>query len=1186
MSFDSTNASFTVTPDPATGAYSVDVSVSSDQDEPSGVRPSVIDYPALSGTAQVGTELRVEPGTWSGTPAPLLSFQWQRDGFDIPGATGETYNVAPEDDQSELCCRVSALNLIGQSDATTPFIRVAYPAPTLLADLGEEVIDFGSGVEEFETAQNFEGQDLRFTAKGGSATIDPETGLLAIPTDIPLSNTGIIVTAANSGGSASSTLYVTTERENNAVSEALAANHEAAFSDRLAFAGARFVQAVLYDNKITPSAYTPVEAVMDRSWKPDAHNRLGGEGSYADTAGNFSSDVHENAPQLFFPWASAEATEYTDAFRPTDGGAANLSAADLPENWTARINGAPVRITRVFRKSVPIQTAQVAPRTYDNRRRHLVTLELEEDIPTNALVVVTPPSGGTLAASYDGQAVSEAIHVCQEGYASSGPKKAYVGLWLGTNKSGNAASTNSTLSAYTGWKLIRVEDDEVAASGTLSLVKPATETHQSNLNYNGCDIFEADFSDVSDTGHYRLEVAKIGSSMAFAIEEQPYTEAFRAAARWYFHQRSGCAIEEPFGEGRERPRNDHPADGVIIHQTDVLLGRHSEGFVGGSDVFEVLKETGHSSSHDVAEPTGDTSPGELVPNDAFANSGNWRVLDASFILTGSALQINATSGYRNATLDLTNKTTSNQTYTLGIHLVELTGRIRAKLNRGTTQAITELTTGWNLFEIENAENQGIFIDALAGASGLIDAISLSPKDATDDTQAVEAATATRSEVAEQAWGGWHDAGDWDRRIQHMGVVFTMAQMVELLPSLREIDLNIPESGCVFADSPVEARKSATDTGDGKTILPDLIHEALWGISLWRRTQRADGGIIGGVEYSLDGIAGSVSWNHLQETYAYAPEEWSAYQFVTAAAKLGHVISVVCGDEKLGQSLKDEASLAWEWAEKTLDTGIDSYNTFDNTAMAIVRVAAAASLYRATGNEAARAVFESYNAFKPIAKHGLPRAGEDLGTRRGDYVMEAWEYVRAGQEGRAVDATVSEAIVTWSDRRFATDTRIGSNYGLHSTGLYPWGAGWMRFGPGSNWRCGRLALDLLAKGEITEEVADTAIEGMWFALGCNPSNVSLVQGLGIRPFGDPLMMDAIDGPIPGNPCFGPAAGNLRTFEINSMGDSIYPKAQSDWPRYAAIFESSRAVVSSEHGMKSNALEWLFATGFVNEALSRN
>ncbi|NJN32608.1 MAG: hypothetical protein HC824_20970, partial [Synechococcales cyanobacterium RM1_1_8] len=86
----------------------------------------------------------------------------------------------------------------------------------------------------------------------------------------------------------------------------------------------------------------------------------------------------------------------------------------------------------------------------------------------------------------------------------------------------------------------------------------------------------------------------------------------------------------------------------------------------------------------------------------------------------------------------------------------------------------------------------------------------------------------------EAWGGYFDAGDWDRRIQHVEVARMLLELAELFPSYAaQLNLNLPESN---------------------NALPDLVDEAFWGLDLFRRMQLADGGIRGGIE-SADHPAG-------------------------------------------------------------------------------------------------------------------------------------------------------------------------------------------------------------------------------------------------------------------------------------------------------------------------------------------
>jgi endoglucanase len=792
----------------------------------------------------------------------------------------------------------------------------------------------------------------------------------------------------------------------------------------LSFLGSDRILVHITETEIEEVPPQPVALGAPVEWADDFADRFGGMGTLDGVPGNFSGRRHAIAPQMFRPWPRLKQETVISAFDPPEGEGFGPSAADNPSSWTVTVDGMSRPVEAVWRKTVPFQTAQVAPREYASGRRHLVTLLLGSAIAEGAEVSVALPGLAPSVARRSDALQSEVVHVCGAGYPLTDSKKGYVGLWLGADQLGVPGSTDSALSEGQPWRLVDAATGAVVAEGGLTMAKPATEAHLEDLNFNACDIYEADFSAVSAEGTYRFEVQGIGSSPAFPVTRDPFAEVFRLAARWYYHQRSGCSIEASYGEGRTRPRNGHPEDGLTVWQTEVQLGRTSEGFVGEPSSMALLAQ----------------QPAEDMPG-AVAN----------------------------------------------------------------------------------------------------------PK----------------------AWGGWHDAGDWDRRSQHMDVVFQMAQMVEHFAAARELHMNIPESGKAFADPAVHARKGSDDRGDGRTVLPDLIHEALWGISLWRRTQGSDGSIIGGVEYSREGITGSVSWNPVQRAYAYAAEEWAAYQFAMAAAKLGHVISTVCGDTVLGAALIAEAEAAWAWAEAQVEAGSVGQDADAVEAVTRVRIGAAAPLYRAAGTPGAREVFERLNAFAPRDSEAAPKAP------RAVIAPVSFDYVLAGREGREIDAGIAQAIIEWSAARVGNDRRLGADYGLHNTDLYAWGLGWFRFGPGSNWRS-RLALaHVLATGEAAG-VSEIVLEGMWFGLGCNPSNVSFVQGIGARAFADPLVIDLAGlCPVPGQICFGVAGGQLAEFERASIAGALYP-ADEAWPRYARIFESSRVIRCAEHGMRSNAMEWLLAS----------
>lgn len=76
---------------------------------------------SVSGDAVVGATLTAKPGTWSLTP-DQVTYQWQRDGSDIGGATSSTYLVAAADAGKHLSVTVGG-KLSGHSDVNASSSR-------------------------------------------------------------------------------------------------------------------------------------------------------------------------------------------------------------------------------------------------------------------------------------------------------------------------------------------------------------------------------------------------------------------------------------------------------------------------------------------------------------------------------------------------------------------------------------------------------------------------------------------------------------------------------------------------------------------------------------------------------------------------------------------------------------------------------------------------------------------------------------------------------------------------------------------------------------------------------------------------------------------------------------------------------------------------------------------------------
>lgn len=149
-------------------------------------------------------------------------------------------------------------------------------------------------------------------------------------------------------------------------------------------------------------------------------------------------------------------------------------------------------------------------------------------------------------------------------------------------------------------------------------------------------------------------------------------------------------------------------------------------------------------------------------------------------------------------------------------------------------------------------------------------------------------------------GGWHDAGDFDRRPLHAIAVEYLLFLAEAFGDrLGDNTLHIPESG------------------DG---LPDVLNEALYGLKLWEILQESDGGVRSGIESYRHPIGGYTSATDPLPYWTYSRNRMASYQFAALAAHALKVLDHFKNDLNpvmlaRYNLLKTKAIKAWEWAEE-------------------------------------------------------------------------------------------------------------------------------------------------------------------------------------------------------------------------------------------------------------------------------
>lgn len=219
------------------------------------------------------------------------------------------------------------------------------------------------------------------------------------------------------------------------------------------------------------------------------------------------------------------------------------------------------------------------------------------------------------------------------------------------------------------------------------------------------------------------------------------------------------------------------------------------------------------------------------------------------------------------------------------------------------------------------------------------------------------------------WGGYMDAGDWDRRIDHIDVSYLLLDVYESAPDvMRASSLGIPKS------SEVLDRDLYAEADD----LPDIMHEAIWTLDFFRRLQLPDGSVRGGIESSAHPLLGVPSFLEHLTIYAYAPDHISTYRYAGAAAKLARLLDRL-GKTRIAEIYRQSALAAWRSAEgvnnnseahyaeaKAIASSSGAFGAVSwedrakrlEQAASEHRTAASAALFNLTGEEGYRAIFET------------------------------------------------------------------------------------------------------------------------------------------------------------------------------------------------------------------------------------
>ena len=400
------------------------------------------------------------------------------------------------------------------------------------------------------------------------------------------------------------------------------------------------------------------------------------------------------------------------------------------------------------------------------------------------------------------------------------------------------------------------------------------------------------------------------------------------------------------------------------------------------------------------------------------------------------------------------------------------------------------------------------------------------------------------ELMNEAWGGRMDAGDWDRRIQHLHGTRLLLELIEMYPEyFKNVYLNIPESS---------------------NNLPDLLDEALYDLDIYRRMQTSDGGIRGGVESSEHPAEGACSWQESLTVYAYAPDPWSTYIYAGVAARAAHVLKLLNMND-LAVLWENSALKAINWAEdeyKKCDFLIASKNV--KKEITIERNLASIELYRITKEKGWHKLFLS--------------TLKSLETERTEAL-----FIYSILEKSMVDTLTQRKVKNYLIQKADKLLNIASKnaYGITTN---------VSGGPLGGWEATYsipASPTLVRAHFLTKEnkYLSAVLRSSLFSAGANPMNLVLTTGLGYNCVKHPLHEDsrhsgqsAPIGITVNGPCEIPYYAKPGSDMRERLDRECTPKG-SEWPTAESYFDVYVWDIQNEYVVNRNIAQSAYVWGYL-------
>jgi len=401
-------------------------------------------------------------------------------------------------------------------------------------------------------------------------------------------------------------------------------------------------------------------------------------------------------------------------------------------------------------------------------------------------------------------------------------------------------------------------------------------------------------------------------------------------------------------------------------------------------------------------------------------------------------------------------------------------------------------------------------------------------------------------------GGHYDAGDDDTFTYHLRATGQSLLIYEAFPkAFQDKDLKLPESG---------------------NKIPDVLDEALWGLSFYLDNQRPDGAIYLGQGNDQDYIREVERKKGKRPAFGLLdPRNNSATEYAAVAAQTARLLRPF--DAARADKLVASAKAAYAWAKANPDQGLSAEEE-KRAGNKLLMAYAAAELFNTTDEAAYNEDFINLYNDNALNAHWsfswLPN-------------LVRWAYVSSKQPG--VDEAIRGKMVTSikldadnaaKNTRAAT-YRNGSRVGISH--------GWGSFNGGGHQAFGSILAYLLTEDP---KYLTTASLNADFQLGANPLSKGFITGLGarhpIQPQLNPLLYSGPEKTgktAPGITVYG-LAGQPKDGGVNNP--KWYPSSKIPPGRHfvdqgSASESSSEFTITETIGSSAMLYQFLYALEFL-------